>query len=66
MFPKQEQTLMLFRSPDGHIILDNIGSYIVREDDGEMEILNAMNLRFGTSVLFVMRHFHILSNILSF
>jgi uncharacterized protein YlzI (FlbEa/FlbD family) len=53
---------MLFRSPDGHIILDNIGSYIVREDEGEMEILNGMNIRSGT-VLFVMRNFRLLKTI---
>lgn len=41
----QEQKIIPFRSPDGKLFVDNIGSFLVREDDGEIEFDNALGLK---------------------
>ena len=45
MAASQKQQLMFFRAPDGRVFVDNIGSQIAREGAGEVELINAMNIR---------------------
>lgn len=41
----QEQKIIPFRGPNGELYIDNIGSFIVGEEDGEMELNNGLGAK---------------------
>jgi hypothetical protein len=41
----QEQKIIPFRGTDGTLYIDNIGSFIVREEEGEMELNNGLGAK---------------------